>query len=176
MDTLIIMHFISSIGFPRLKSDMTIFTARKRSLPRLCFHRFLSVHRKLGDLSREGVSISGGDLCPGGSLFSRVSVLEASLSWRGLCPGGVSVQGRGSVSRGGGLCQGVSVQGGLCLGGLCQETPHTVTCGRYAFYWNAFFLSHVFHFIIKLIYQNLLLECTSKLLSCGPPLKFEYIV
>ena len=104
----------------------------------------------------EGVSVQGRGslstlswrgLCPGG-----VSVLEGSLSWRGLCPGeGVSVQGRGSLSRGGGLCQGVSVQGGLCLGGLCQETPHTVTCGRYASYWNAFFLSHVFHFIIKLI-------------------------
>ena len=79
------VHFINGI----------VFTARKRSLRRLCFHMRLSGHR--GALG----------LCPGG------------LSLGGLCPGeGVSVQGRGSLSRGGGLCPG---EGGLCPGegGLC---------------------------------------------------------
>ena len=40
-----------------------IFTARKRSLRRLCFHRFLSVHRVAGG--------GGLGLCPGGSLSGR---------------------------------------------------------------------------------------------------------
>ena len=70
-----------------------------------------------------GFSVQQG-LCPGGSLSRRVSVQEGlcpggSLS-RGLCPGGVSVQGGlcpGGVSVQGGLCPGVSVQGGLCPGG-----------------------------------------------------------
>ena len=45
----------------------------------------------------------------------------------------------------GSLCQGVSVQGGLFLGGrgslcgdLCQEDPHMVVSGQYTSYWNAF--------------------------------------
>ena len=44
---------------------------------------------------------------------------------------------------GGGLCPGVSLSGGLSVrgGGLCQGDPTcTVTCGRYASYWNAFLL------------------------------------
>ena len=61
-----------------------------------------------------------------------------SLSWgRGLCPGdlclglsgqGVSVQ-RGSPSRG-------SMSGGVSV----TSHQRTVTCGRYASYWNAFLL------------------------------------
>ena len=55
-------------------------------------------------------------------MFLRLSVIlftvGGSLSRKGLCPGGGSVQG--------GLCQG--------------DPPHTVTCGRYASYWNAFFM------------------------------------
>ena len=53
----------------------------------------------------------------------------------GLCPG----VGVGSLSGGG---------GSLSRGALCQgdpppptETPRTVTCGRYASYWNAFLIS-----------------------------------
>ena len=95
-----------------------------------------------------------------GNVFTSVcdSVHRGSLSRRGLCPGGVSVQGgQGSLSEGGlcpwGLCpRGVPVQGGLCpergslsreslsMGGLCQGDPHMVTCGQYASYWNAFLL------------------------------------
>ena len=81
------VHFINGI----------VFTARKRSLRRLCFHRRLSGHRGALGLCPGGLSLGG--LCPGGG---------------GLCPGeGVSVQGRGSLSRGWGLCPG---EGGLCPG------------------------------------------------------------
>ena len=69
-----------------------MFTTRKRSMRRLCFHRWLSVHRGRVLVSVQGVSVQvevsvrgGGGLCPG----------EGSLS------GGVSVRG-GSLSRGGG--------------------------------------------------------------------------
>ena len=101
-----------------------------------------------------------GGLCLGVSVWG-VSICGVSVQG-GLCPGGlclgslsgVSVQGdlclgRGSLS--GGLCLGVSVQGGLSRG-VCpgeslsgegrgvsvRETPRMVTNGRYASYWNAF--------------------------------------
>ena len=51
-----------------------IFTARKQSLRRLCFHRCLSVHGE-GSLR---VSVQWRGLCSGGSLFRE----------GGLCPGG----------------------------------------------------------------------------------------
>ena len=116
-----------------------LITAHKRSLRRLCFHSYLSVHwgvsLSVRDVSVQGSSLSGGSLsrgiCPGGSLSRR-----ASLSKKGLCPRGspsegVSVQ-RGSLSRGVSVWE-VSVQGeslsrgrslskgGLCLGSLCPE-------------------------------------------------------
>ena len=47
-----------------------IFTARKRSLRRLCFHRCLSVHRG------GGLGICPGGLCPGGSLSRGMYVME----------------------------------------------------------------------------------------------------
>ena len=82
-----------------------------------------SVHRGGGSLSRGGISVGGG-LCPG---RGGVSVQEGGC----LCPG------RGSLSRkGGGLCPG---RGRLCPGGsLSGRPPGTVTCGRYASFWNAF--------------------------------------
>ena len=43
----------------------------------------------------------------------------------------------------GGLCQGVSVQGGYCQG----DPPRTVMCGQYVFYWNAFLF--YFSFLIQ---------------------------
>ena len=128
-----IFGFVSPI-FRCFVRFILIFTARKRSLRRLCFHRCLSVHG--------GISIQGG-LCPREGSLSKGGV---SVQGRGLCPregslskGGVSVQG---VQ--GGLCQGerslsrggVSVQGGS----LSVRPPRTVTCERYASYWNAFLL------------------------------------
>ena len=57
----------------QVRLNVTIITARKRSLRRLCFHRCLSVHRG------RGLSLcSGGGLCPGGSL---------SMGVGGLCQG-----------------------------------------------------------------------------------------
>ena len=132
-----IFGFVSPI-FRCFVRSILIFTARKRSLRRLCFHRCLSVHGgglyggslssvvsvqgrglclREGSLSKGGVSVRGG-LCPGGPGGS-LSRGEVSVQGRGLCPG------EGSLSRGG-----VSV----------SETPRTVTCGWYASYWNAFLL------------------------------------
>ena len=64
-----------------------VFTVRKRSLRRLCFHRCLSVHGGGVLVSVRGVSIPGGSLPKGG--------LSPGGLWpAGLCPGG-------SLSRGG---------------------------------------------------------------------------
>ena len=105
-----------------------------------------------GGLCPEG-SLSRGGLCPGGGSLSRgrVSVQGKGFCLGDLCPGGVFVQ-RGSLSSGRIYVQGrVSVQGeGLCPGwglspaGSLSGTPHrTVTCGRYASYWNAFLYLNV---------------------------------
>ena len=55
------------------------------------------------------------------------------------CSGGVSAPGGGSgwgvPAPGGG-----AFPGGLVLGGCLVKTPHGYWCGRYASYWNAFFL------------------------------------
>ena len=81
--------------------------------------------------SLSGGSLSGGGLCPRGSLS------RGSLSWRDLCPEGLCPGG--SLS-----CGGLSGRWEeLCPGGLSRETPqtdtpHTVTCGRYASYWKVF--------------------------------------
>ena len=72
-----------------------------------------------------------GCLCLGVSLSGGVSVQG------GLCRGGVSVHG-GSLSRG-------SLSVGPLSGGISvRETPRTVTCGRYASYWNAFLFTNKF--------------------------------
>ena len=82
----------------------------------------------------------------------RNRTLEGLFPW-GLCLGGSLSRGslsigsvaRGSLSRGISVqevsVQGVSVhEGGLCQGGISvkETTRRTVTCGRYASYWNAF--------------------------------------
>ena len=115
----------------RKRPSGCLFTARKRSLRRLCFHRCLSVHGGGGSLSREG------GLCPGGRGVSvqegggSLSREEGGLCPRGgrLCLGGLcpwgslstgclfrgeSLSGRVSV-QGGSLFRGVSVGGGSCL-------------------------------------------------------------
>ena len=66
-----------------------------------------------------------------GSLSRGVSVQGISVQ-RGLCPGGL--WSRESLSRE------VSVQGISVLGVSVRETPHTVTCGWYTSNWNAFLL------------------------------------
>ena len=85
-----------------------------------------------------------------GVSFQGVSFQEVSVQG-GLCPGGFL--SRGSLSRGslsGGLCLGVSVLRGLCLGISGTETPQQrsplrmVTSGWYASYWNGFLSSNVF--------------------------------
>ena len=114
-----------------------------------------------GHITRRG-SLSRGGFCLGvsvqGSLSRGVSVWGIYVQGRSLSSG-VSVQGglypggslpRVSLSKGGGVCwgisvqgvsvQGVSVQGGLCWGDPLpdRDPPGTVTSGRYASYWNAY--------------------------------------
>ena len=84
-----------------------------------------------------GVCLSTGGLCP--------SMHQRSLD-QGVCPGGlctgVSVQG--GLCPGGISVQGVSVWGYLSREGLCQgdpldrDPPCMVTSRQYASYWNAF--------------------------------------
>ena len=91
-----------------------IFTARKRSLRRLCYHRCLSTG--------------------GGQVYvQRVGGFCWGVSVQGVSVHGVSVWG--SLSRG-------SLSGGsLSRGGfLSGRPPSTVMCGWYTSYWNAFLL------------------------------------
>ena len=93
-------------------------------------------------------------LCPEGVSVKRGS-LSGGVSVQGSLSREVSVQGclcpeRESLSSGGSLSRGVSVQRGLCpegvsvQRGLCQGDPHTVMCGRYASYWNAFLFNEIY--------------------------------
>ena len=109
-----------------------MFTLRKRSLQRLCFHRCLSLRG--GSVSVRG-SLSGGILCLGFlCLGGRVYVWGVSV-W------GVSVWG--SLSGG-------SLSGGsLSERSLSGKLPGVVMCGWYASYWNAFFLFY-FPFLASL--------------------------
>ena len=140
----------------------SFITARKRSLRRLCFHRCLFVHGA-GSLSGGRGHLCPGGLYPGGLYPGGLCLGRGHLCPGGVCPRGVSVQGRGylcpgegvSLSRGGGsltrgvsmgegayLCRGFSVQGVSVQGtSLSGRPPRTVTCGRYASYWNAFLFS-----------------------------------
>ena len=80
--------------------------------------------------------------------FAKAMFSQVSVCTRG---GGVSVSVRGvSVS----VLGGVSVRGGLCLGGVCLEgvsvqgglsrRPPMVMSGQYASYWNAFLFDKTF--------------------------------
>ena len=83
-----------------------------------------------GGVSVQGCLCPTWGLCQGGSLSRGISVQGVSV--KGVSFQGVSVQGR-SLSRG------INVQGVSIQGISVRETPaHTVTCGRYASYWNAF--------------------------------------
>ena len=120
---------IVASDFPNSRWMNFVVTARKRSVRRLCLHRYVSV----------GFSVRG--LCPGGSLSRGFSVQG------GLCPG-ESLSG-GSLSRRVSV-QGVSVKGISVQGSLSRIPPpqteapsHTVTSGWFASYWNAFLFFRV---------------------------------
>ena len=106
-------------------TSLTHFTARKRSLRRLCFHRCLSVH--------------GGvfGLCPGGSPLGGVVSIQGGLCPGGLCPGD--------------LCPGASRSRGVSV----REMPNTVTSGQYASYWNALLCYVDFCFVVRDIVYGL---------------------
>ena len=89
-------------------------------------------------------------------MFLHLSLIQftrgASVQRRSLCRGGVSVCGglclggwgvlSGGLSPEGSLSRGSLSLGGLCPGGLCLVggTTRTVKRGRYVSHWNAFLL------------------------------------
>ena len=160
--------FLATILY--LVSSSTIFTARKRSLRRLCFYTCLSFCPQGGACSGgclvRGVSALGG-VCSGGCLLWGGGLLQGVPGpgeW-GACSGGgragvpdlgVSARGvsvlvgvcsrRGVCSRGC-LLQGVVSQHALRQTPLGPGTPRSSACGeirstsgRYASYWNAILL------------------------------------
>ena len=86
-------------------------------------------HMTMG-VSVQGVSVPA---CTTGHMTRGVcpmGLVQGGLCWGGLCPRGVCP---------GGWSRGVSVHPGVSLCGVSvRETPHTVTSGWYASYWNAF--------------------------------------
>ena len=94
-----------------------IFTTRKRSLRRLCFHRCLSVHGG-------GSSVQVGTLSKGGGVSVWESLARRSLSREYLH---------------------TTIGWGCLLGRPPgQRCPRTVKSERYASYWNAFLFSRIF--------------------------------
>ena len=97
-----------------------IFTACKRSLRRLCFHRCLSVHGW-------GACMPGGAYVAGG-MCGRVHAWQGGMcgrghAWQGACVAG-GMHGRG-----------VWIAGGVPPGRYYMIRSMS---GRYASYWNAF--------------------------------------
>ena len=100
----------------------------------------LKLKQQIPSVSRSTFSPPTNEICEGYVFTGYLSVHGGGGGDLGLYPGG----GEGSLS--GGSVQGVSVlgisvQGGrrsLSKGVSVRKIPHTVTCGRYASYWNAF--------------------------------------
>ena len=126
-----------------------IFTARKRSLQRLCFYKCLSVHR--GDGVGIPACLAGGiPACLAVGLLGG-GVSQHALQFSRPTPGGgVEGSGLGGVSKPtpwGGLQ--AHTLGGLQAhawgrvsrptpGGCIPDPPDGYCCGWYASYWNAF--------------------------------------
>ena len=112
-----------------------IFTARKRSLRRLCFYTCLSVILLTGGGGHAwlGVCVAGG------------AYMARGHAWRGVAcvPKGACVP-RGMHAQGGCACPGVMHVCRACMHpGPPPNQPDTTTygrlmSGRYASYWNAF--------------------------------------
>ena len=90
----------SKLKIDYVSSKKRLFTARKRSLRRLCFYRCLSVHRG-GCPSKGGFSIRGGSPSKGG--FS----IQGGFSIRGGSPSGGILHPRGVLHPGGSPSGGV---------------------------------------------------------------------
>ena len=141
-----------------------LFTARKRSLRRLCFYTCLSVILFTGGgvvcmargvcLCVRRACMAEGHVWAGGHAWWGVCVAEG-YAWWGACMAGLcSWHGGGHAWCGGGVhgrgCAwwGACMAGGVHDGGhACHTHPPDTTRygrsmrGRYASYWNAFFLT-----------------------------------
>ena len=132
-----------------------LFTARKRSLRRLCFYRWLSVHRG-GMHGTWGACMAEGSLwwgaCMAGGHAWWGGVHGRGHAWWGACVVG-GMHGRGGMCGGGcawrgtcmvGVCMAGGVHGwGACMAegvGACHSRYYGIRSmsGRYASYWNAF--------------------------------------
>ena len=120
-----------------------------------CLSRGVSVWGLSGRISVQGVSAQGGSLSRVWVSFQGVGLPGGSLSGWVLCPGGSGPGG--SLSK-----------GGLCRGG----DPSTVTCGRYASYWNAFLFRIILvHYLGLVRYFQLALFCL-----CSSDSGNEYLI
>ena len=148
-----------------------IFTARKRSLRRLCFYRCLSVHTGgHAWLLRGGACVvapRGVHGCSGG--------LVHGCSWGGMCGcswgdvwfflgGGIhGFSQRGMHGFSGGAC--VVFPGGVrgfFWGGACVGYDEIRSMsGRYASYWNAFL-----SFIVRLLHHHKLSNFSPTIHKC----------
>ena len=115
-------------------NSVFVITARKRSLRRLCFCRYLSVHRGVGH-AWQGVCMAGG--MHGGGCAWQGACMAGEHAWQGACmAGGVCMAG-GLVWQGACMVMvGVCVHGGGCM--ACTYYGIQSMSGRYASYWNAF--------------------------------------
>ena len=121
--------------------SISLITARKRSLRRLCFYRCLSVHGGGGAwLQGVGACVAAGDVhgCRGACMVAQ--------GMRGWWWGGVMCGCRGACVVVGGACMVAGghawLLGGVhgCGGGACIGYGEIRSMsGRYASYWNAFF-------------------------------------
>ena len=147
---------------------ITVITAHKRSLRRLCFHKHLSVHSGVmrgmeGVHGREACMAGGhallggmcgrGECIAGGCMVEEVCmagghVWQGDMCGRGACMAG-GMHGRGNVWQGA-CTAGACVAGGHAWWGACMTgSVHDMhapsryyeiwsVSGRYASYWNAF--------------------------------------
>ena len=120
-------------------SGTHIFTARKRSLRKLCFHRCLSVHREKGVCMVEGHALKR--VCVTGGMHGGGHV------WWGHASHGACVEG--ACMAGGMHDRRHMWQGGMCGRGHVWEggmrgRRDSHCSGRYVSYWNVFLLDIYF--------------------------------
>ena len=110
-----------------------IITARKRSLRRLCFYRYLSVHGGGGVLGRgvrgKGVCVAGRACMAGGMHGRGVCMAGGWHAWQGGCVAGGHAWQRACMA-GGCAWQGACMAGGMRSRGAC--VADTTRYGQWA--------------------------------------------
>ena len=116
-------HYYEWIKVTAIRAGLPIFTVRKWSLRRLCFHTCLSVHGEcLQAHTRGGIWLAGGGRSPGPSPGGRLGGLAGGVSQpilRGEV-GGLAREMLGSLARGRYLGPGL----GVCIPACTEANPH----------------------------------------------------